>query len=197
MLSDYFSQINDHGTVVPVKDLAAFTRSEQAVLGATNLFKVDNYTGEFHGINYAVVDGIVTAVSGTANAATGLTFGNFTFKANVDYYLSGCPMTDNDIWLGVYDEGTSEYDYKQGLDTSAIVHIKYTADTTRRLNIRIKSGITVNNLVFRPMISFSDNSPFVPYAMTNRELTEKVQGIINAASNAADFAAFKTAIGNL
>ena len=34
-------------------------------------------------------------------------------------------------------------------------------------------------------------------AMTNGELTEKVQGIIDAANNAADFAAFKTAIGNL
>lgn len=35
------------------------------------------------------------------------------------------------------------------------------------------------------------------YAMTNGELTIKVQGIIDAANNAADFAAFKTAIGNL
>ena len=35
------------------------------------------------------------------------------------------------------------------------------------------------------------------YAMTNAELTEKVQGIINAANNSADFAAFKTAIAAL
>lgn len=54
--------------------------------------------------------------------------------------------------------------------------------------------LTVKDVMVSPATA---DLPYVEPAMTNRELTEKVQGIIDAASNAADFAAFKTAIGNL
>jgi hypothetical protein len=67
--------------------------------------------------------------------------------------------------------------------------------------IDITSGDEFSNKVIDPMISF-DGGEFVPYAMTNKELTASaadqktaINAIITAATGAADFAAFKTAMG--
>ena len=55
---------------------------------------------------------------------------------------------------------------------------------------------------FKPQISFSADDPYVMFAMTNRSLTlsavdqrDMINSIISAATGAADFAAFKTAMG--
>jgi hypothetical protein len=68
--------------------------------------------------------------------------------------------------------------------------------TSGNIAIHVKNGVDVSGKTWKPMISF-DGGEYAEPAMTNKELTEKVQGIIDAATNAADFAAFKTAIGNL
>ena len=62
-----------------------------------------------------------------------------------------------------------------------------------------KPNSSYDNVVVYPVLCLGTdtNISFSPYAMTNRELTDKVQGIIDAATNAADFAAFKTAIAAL
>lgn len=59
--------------------------------------------------------------------------------------------------------------------------------------------VQIDNLTVYTMIRLASDTDttYQPYAMTNRELTTKVQGILDAAANAADFAAFKTALGNL
>ena len=72
-------------------------------------------------------------------------------------------------------------------------------DINVRYGIYFKAANKVATSTFKIMIydARDTNPDFQPHAMTNAELTEKVQGIINAANNAADFAAFKTAIGAL
>ena len=42
--------------------------------------------------------------------------------------------------------------------------------------IRVKNGVTVNNLVFKPMVRLASDpdDTYQPYAMTNRQLTDNV-----------------------
>lgn len=72
-------------------------------------------------------------------------------------------------------------------------------DIDLQIIVIIKANTTFNDVKVYPLLRLASDTDttYAPYAMTNRELTDKVQGIINAATNAADFAAFKTAIGNL
>lgn len=85
----------------------------------------------------------------------------------------------------VLDNTLTEYTFNSG----TFNYVAFTANATDAIDVNTIKGLCK----LAEDISDADT----PYAMTNRELTEKVQGIINAATNAADFAAFKTAIGNL
>lgn len=86
---------------------------------------------------------------------------------------------------------------------------------TKRLNLRIPAGDYTGTKAITFSIMFVDpNDPaetYVPYAMTNQQLTTEaatlegvddahktvINGIISAATGAADFAAFKTAMAAL
>lgn len=77
----------------------------------------------------------------------------------------------------------------------------FTLDEEAQIGAKITviGDTTYNNVDVEIMIYPAEDTyeGFASYAMTNQQLTDKVQGIIDAANNAADFAAFKTAIGNL
>lgn len=70
--------------------------------------------------------------------------------------------------------------------------------------LRVTNGTNVENIVFKPMLRLEtdQSDAFTPYAQTNQELTASasdqktaINAIIAAATDAADFAAFKTAMG--
>ena len=70
------------------------------------------------------------------------------------------------------------------------------------VRIRIVSGTTATNLVFKPMIRLSSDADttYQPYAATNKELTTdklSVATLKSIVADSADFAAFKTAIAAL
>lgn len=79
-----------------------------------------------------------------------------------------------------------------------------------KIDILIRQNQSAAGLTFYPMISYEGGS-FVPYVMTNSILTtevvnltggmtehkEVINAIISAATGAADFAAFKAAMGNI
>ena len=109
------------------------------------------------------------------------------------------------------------FKYKSTIACNGVVGIENVTETLptawTEKKINVSNPVSIGDVMFynrdttqAPVISVKelcialadDTYPdFTPYAMTNGELTEKVQGIIDAANNAADFAAFKTAIGNL
>jgi len=64
-----------------------------------------------------------------------------------------------------------------------------------------KGGVVCNNIAFKPMIApASYTGHYVPYAMTNRELTEKkinITDLKTVVSASSDFADFKTRIASL
>lgn len=133
----------------------------------------------------------------------------------VRWSINVTPNTDYRIVGNIdYTSGECVINIKKGSDTTTIKNSDtYTSDGT--LDVAFNSGDETTILVaiyvtsttaaigdvtfedFMVVLASDTDTTYGPFAMTNGELTEKVQGIIDAANNAADFAAFKTAIGNL
>lgn len=179
----------------------AFPRDEQAVLGAVNVL---NHSATSQTLNTCVItvdaenrtiefDGTPTGGNASLQLITAEQINALLAKYG-DLFLSGCPSGGDENKYSLFTRyGENNFDR----DTDNGVWLRASRTYDRPLYAQVIRGTVADHLVFKPMLSKSDKSPYAPYAMTNKELTEKVQGIINAATNAADFAAFKTAIGNL
>ena len=156
-----------------------FPREEQRVLGAKNFipYPYRDTTKTTNGITFTDnQDGTITA-NGTATADAYYTlqtgFDGNKFNGNI---LSGCPSgggnTTYHVYLCITVDPFTHYadDYGNG------AYINCPSTVNCQIVIRIRSGQTVSNLVFKPMIrlaSDADNT-YVPYAMTNKQLTDKV-----------------------
>lgn len=161
--------------------------------GAKNLLPNTATSQVINGITWTVnSDGTVTA-SGTAssNSSFFLATTQGFIKSN-RYRLSGCPINGGSekSWrVQFYDFGTSEAvnDYGEGAE------FNYNGTNSCTVELRIKSGETVSNLVFKPMITLASQpnsgyEHYVPYAKTNRELTESVTNVSKmGASSISDF----------
>lgn len=92
-------------------------------------------------------DGTYTA-NGTATATAFFVIGTFNFAANTNYILNGCPaggaITTYQILLA---DTANAYDAGNGYNCN------FEEDTVKNIAIRIQNGVTVNNIVFKPMIS--------------------------------------------
>ena len=155
--------------------------NDKGVLGAKNLLQITAQSQTYGGIQYVVSnDGTITAKSGGTCSQNGQLEVNtaMTFKAGVKYILSGCcpnPPEENkgDFWLGVYNTSPANYDFMVEAGQETLV--SYETDTTRVIKIRMLQGVELtSDLVYKPMIRLASDpdDTFVPYAMTNRELTE-------------------------
>ena len=179
-----------------------FPRPEQAVLGAKNILPNNNTTQTINGIPFTKnADGSVTIGVGTASANTSYILGDIKPKAG-NYILSrGTTNGQLSLSLNKYS-GSVFVSNLVEIGDQAISEKKFTVDYSGYDMIKgfiyIRSGTVISTpFIVYPMIRLASDpdDTYVPYAMANRELTEKVQGIIDAALNANDFAAFKTAIG--
>lgn len=195
--------------VLAADDLALanvfFPRSEQAVLGAKNFLYVLDPTGTQSGVTYTVNKDSKGNVLNVAVSGTPTGYSAFAFWADVtpnEYILSHMDNATNFIWgeITLYKNGASVQDLPSlgTADDCTIDLSSYDFDRIKVVAKRVSDSVNTTATIY-PMLRLATDtdSNYVPHAMTNKELTEKVQGIINAASNAADFAAFKTAIGNL
>ena len=101
-------------------------------------------------------DGTYTA-NGTATATAFFVIGTFDFAANTNYILNGCPaggaVTTYQIILA---DTANAYDIGNGYNCS------FEEDTVKNIVIRIQNGVTVNNIIFKPMIS-SDGGDYEKY----------------------------------
>lgn len=183
-------------------DQIVFPRDEQEKLGAKNLLP---NTASSSGIFTVNADGTITATGSTSSSAVYIR--PYIFEAGTlpsgKYILSGCPDGGGETkWeIQLYNTTTSHADaHNYGGDT------EITIDATKRYGVLcyVRANQTVSGLTFKPMIRLATdkNNTYVPYAMTNRDLTLSaadqktvINAIITAATGAADFAAFKTAMG--
>lgn len=176
----------------------------QAVLGAKNRLNFDAWKGIATSNATATWgDNSLTLVATAANGRT-----NLSLPDSAKIHVNA-----GEVYKFTWEDGGSGNSAVfEIFDPSDTVHpLSTTLCTNEKTTVTVPSGCT--ELIYRVIIPTSgqtaiisklmctfasDTDPtFADYAMTNRELTEKVQGIIDAATNAADFAAFKTAIGNL
>lgn len=139
-----------------------------------NLLKNTATTKTTTGITFTVnSDGTITA-NGTATAATFFTISStVTALPKASLRLSGCPTGG----------GYSSYIIRlvDGADNVLISDsgsggvYDNTSGNVRNVSIRINSGVTLNNLIFRPMICYADiiDNTYEPYA-------DDVQTQINA-----------------
>lgn len=146
-----------------------------AALGAKNLLEVTSTTQTINGVTFTVNNDQTITVNGTNTGTSTALFviNDIPLQSGIAYTLSGCPSG-----------GSSATYYIGSLDTTNWQ--EFTTDTgnggtatlnepkTIRFRIGIRSGVTVNNLVFKPMLRRAEitDDTFVPYAPTNRELYE-------------------------
>lgn len=158
---------------------AIFTKQTEtnaiANLGAKNLLKVTSAMQTINGVTFTVNDDQTVTVNGTASATTTYVITSNSQAILIpdgNYILSGCPNGGGDAtydlrWY-LYSTGKSAYDQGSGVTVA-----KNGNTTSSNIAIVIRSGVTANNLVFKPMLRLAEitDDSFQPYAKTNRELT--------------------------
>lgn len=141
----------------PIQDLHGYD-SPWPAGGGKNKLEVEATTATDHDVVFTVnADGTITA-NGTAGG-TAIFEVNHSFASDAEYILSGCPSGG----------GSSTYELQQ--NTSPILRdygsgVTIPSGKTGSINIVIRSGVQVNNLVFKPMIRLSSvaDATFAPYA---------------------------------
>ena len=198
LIPDDASSSNKLATASDVNDIW----SANAVLGVHNQLNVRNVIA---GHSKAVVsnisdNGFTVATSESAanvaskNTLDSLVIGNrykVSFSTTNDNANAKCAIRDSNSVIKEYvtcptiGNYTLEFTMASGYYLAMFCTGSSSATGT----------LTVSNLMITPIEDTCTD--VTPFAMTNQQLMEKVQGIIDEASNAADFAAFKTAIGSL
>lgn len=141
-----------------------------------NVFTPSSSTAEGHLKFTLNSDSSITA-NGTAQADCMLYLSLIGGNANIsnivdldeDVVLSGCPSggSNNTYMIQWYSAATSSaLDYGSGVNV-------HPTNKTSYIRIIVKSGQSLNNLVFKPLIKLASDpsNEFTPYAKTNRELT--------------------------
>lgn len=157
------------------------TEEMQDILGAKNLFPNEATTQTINGITFTVNADKSVTLNGTSTQAIYLILYTINSseknicKAGKRYKISGYNPADASLdWGYVYIVGTSAYSSSVAL-VSEFDGWEY--DSTKYVYLFVREGKTLNNIIVKPMITIasqpnSDYAHYVPYAKTNRELTE-------------------------
>lgn len=155
------------------------------ILGAKNLLPNNAVTVVLRGITWTInSDGTINAngtatggdstlyyVSSTNDATVGITIpaGKYTYSCLT---TEGSDSTFRSEIYNLTNPSRIGWDYGQG------VAFTRSADTKVLGSINIRSGATVSNITFKPMLrpAAVDNS-YVPFAKTNKQLTEDVTNL--------------------
>ena len=183
----------------------SYPYSVAGAMGSRNILKNTLSSGTTHQVVRTVnADGSMS-LSGTADANTTMNINTITgaeLKAfGAKFKLTGgisssiyLAFRSSDWSLNIKDTGDGAT-----IETSDLVDA-----TSYYISLVISSGTNTTGKVIYPMIKNVDDTSdiWVPYAMTNQQLTGSaedqkttINAIISAATEAADFAAFKTAMG--
>ena len=178
----------------PYSGTTAFPRDEQAVMGSVNDFEVSlaklkslNTTGTWSSNTYTLNNVVFTVNSDGTISATGQASSiayldldtSFDTTKFAGWYLSGLPSSGNaDTHRYRICASPSDRTALQDFNTTDKI---VDNGTGKCLSIRIASGYNPNGAVFSTMVSLA-NVPYVPYAMTNKELTDRVARNVNIAT---------------
>lgn len=191
-----------------------FPRSEQAVLGAKNIWplklsvlKTYNITGTWSNNVYTIGNLTFTVTEDDGYVTDILVNGSHTSR--VDFTLDAkpqlknvfLPYKDKRLTLNGCPQGGSTNSYwlvLQGLETDEVGAIdagngtSFTVSDFSNFNVvngrlAIAANTSVDNLHFKPMVRLATDTDatYAPYAKTNRELTEDVANIPTVTANPA------------
>lgn len=146
--------------VDPIKSLAAINRT---TLGTQckNLFKVTVVSQTAYGVTFTVNADKSITVNGTATQNIYLNMGSFYFEAGKQYILNGCPSGGSKTKYFLAYDGMPGHQYDTGSGTTFSV----SESATKPMLLVIKSGQTVSNLTFKPMLRYADitDDTYEPY----------------------------------
>ena len=148
-----FGKTTQNGTPTPSNPAELVSVSPSTIyVFKRNLLPVSGESKDWNGISFTVnSDGTVTA-NGTA---TDLSYMNFeTPLPKGDYHVSGCPSggnVTNGYFVRVVSTGSGT-DITEGDDTGNGFTLHLAERKTVIFRVAIRKGVTVNNLVFKPMI---------------------------------------------
>lgn len=191
-IDDMISDIDDIQTAqaVSIRDLEFAVEALQQADGVTNgrlarlvdqgakniLNVYDTQTQTINGITWTInADGTVTANgTATANSFLYLIPNNTNIAYGYETHISGCPAggssTTYEIQVAMTG-GTTYHDYGDG----QVIPDTY---VYRYFVCAVRSGQTVTNLVFRPMITeswkYALSQSFIPYSPSNAELAKMI-----------------------
>jgi len=148
------------------------------ILGAKNILPNNATTQVVNGVTFTVNSNGSITVSGTATAETWYYVTDYTPIAwsNDSYLFSGrgTASTNINYFVALYDSSkTFLREYRNNVSDTDTIIVQSSDASYMRVDIVVPNGATVSG-TFYPMIrpaSIQDNT-YVPYAMTNRELTD-------------------------
>ncbi len=178
MANEVVKITDQNGVDHPIKDLAAFPRSEQAVLGAKNFVSAKPESATSDTITFTSnSDGTITAnTSAPTTQRAYVRAWRGTLKKG-RYIFNGCPSGGNNT-TGYYmrfQTPSQQFD-DVGNGVEVVIDDNNVAQTWSVYIVFEVAGLTADNLVFKPQIRLASDTDdtYAPYAMTNRELTEEV-----------------------
>lgn len=179
-LTDSGSKASDFANAAEITGLL----DNLEVNGAVNMLPNNATSQVINGITFTVNDDGTITVNGTASANTSFIIvmgNNFPKQSGGTYTLSGCPSGGS---YGSYrirgqfkdSSGNWKFLEDYGRKSTNTYADEIYIPSENSVYIEIWSGITLNNAIFKPMLTVASyNGEYVPYAKSNRELTESHQ----------------------
>lgn len=149
--------------------------------GAKNLLKIAAASQTINGVTFTVNDDGTVSVDGTNNTSSLVAFYLNILPADTAPNYNGCRLTG-------CPNGGSSSKYRLAFQLNSGSYTNYASDigggstihdvpsAACRVAIIVYAGVTVSNLIFKPMIctaeDYAISTAFTPYAPTNRELYE-------------------------
>lgn len=200
-----FDDVPTENSNNPVKSGGVFT-SEQDIyevmseMGAKNLFRVMNASQVINGIEWVVNDDGTITANGTATEESKFTAQSKS--AATHYYdenmmkaiagktirYSGCPSGGSSstylFRLYIANAGGSTDEYGEGAERTIISDFP---ERNFSVECIIKSGQTVTNLTYKPMICLASNTntTYQPYSKTNKQITDDTASAVANVPNGA------------
>ena len=138
--------------------------------GNMNLLSSTATSQTLNGVTFTVNNDGTVIANGTATANANFIFIDNLSLSGGTYTLSGCPSGGS---LDIYYLGTNIMGSMWQEIGNGLVFTPTSDVSNKTINIVIKSGITVNNLLFKPKLEKgSKATPYSPYGM--RSITEKI-----------------------
>ena len=127
-----------------------------------NSLEITATTQTINGVTFTVNPDNTITVNGTATATARLNITQYTLMGRTVRYLSGATINGS---ISTIRFGFGGYGFVTTANTAIALNRENTdTDWTNYVYIEAAEGYTANNVLFKPMISYTDDITYVPYS---------------------------------